>query len=189
MDSIQPHRIALKSRVVLEKPKAHMSSQYFCRKSRLDTSRIIHEVCIRDGSWEMQSMRAVINCGMTSIFMTLTLRKRLGLADEPAYVTTPGLNGQVMAHTSGSQKMAFMVQYMEHLLPVQESEVLLVPMLAYELVLGLPWFQSRTPDINRQRGRLLALPTAEEAEVVEVHQLDHQECAGYVPGSMAREEK
>jgi hypothetical protein len=51
MDSIQPHRITLKSRVVLESPKAHMSRQYLCRTSRPDKSRIIHEVFIRDGNW------------------------------------------------------------------------------------------------------------------------------------------
>jgi hypothetical protein len=49
MDSIQPHRIALKSRVLLESPKALMSSQYLC-----GTSHIIHEVFVRDGNGEMQ---------------------------------------------------------------------------------------------------------------------------------------
>jgi len=67
--------------------------------------------------------------------MTPSLRTRLGLADEPAYITTLGLNGQVMAHASESRKTTFTVQYMEHLSPVQESEVLVVPMRAYDLVL------------------------------------------------------
>ena len=44
MDSIQPHQIALKSRVVLERPEAHMSIQYLCGTSRPDTSYIIHVV-------------------------------------------------------------------------------------------------------------------------------------------------
>ena len=67
MDSIQPHRIALKSRVLLESPKALMSSQYLCGTSRPDTSHIIHEVFVRDGNGEMQRVRAVIDCGATSI--------------------------------------------------------------------------------------------------------------------------
>ena len=70
--------------------------------------------------------------------MAPKLRKRLGLADEPAYVTTLSHDGQVMAHTSNRGNTAFTVQYMEHLSPVQESEVLVVPMRAYDLVLGLP---------------------------------------------------
>jgi len=148
MDSIQPHRIALKSRVLMESPKAHMSSQYLCGTSRRDTSHIIHEVFIRDGNGEMQRVRALIDCGATSIFMTPRVRKRLGLADEPAYVTTLCLNGHVMAHPSESRKTTFMVQYMEHLSLVQESEVLVVPMRAYDLVLGLPWLQSRNPDVD-----------------------------------------
>jgi len=124
MDSIQPHQIALKSRVLLESPKALMSSQYISGTSRPDTSHMMQEVFIRDGSGEMQCMRALIDGGVTSIFMAPRLRKRLGLADKPTYVTTLGLNGQVMAHASESQKMAFTVQYMEHLSPVQELEVL-----------------------------------------------------------------
>jgi hypothetical protein len=102
MDSIQPHRIPLKSRVLLESPKALMSSKYICGTSRPDTSNIIHEVCIRDGNGEMHCVRAFIECSATSIFMSLRLRKRLGLADEPAYDTTLGLNGQVMAQVSES---------------------------------------------------------------------------------------
>jgi len=80
------------------------------------------------------------------------------------------------------------VQYMEHLSPVQELEVLVVPMWAYDLVLGLPWFQSRNPDVDWQRGRLLALRTPGGAEGVGVHWVDHQECRGNVPGSTTREE-
>jgi hypothetical protein len=175
MDSIQPHRIAFQSRVLMESPKALMSSQYICGTSRLDTSHIVHDVLIRDGSGEMQRMRALIDCGATSIFMAPRLRKRLGLADEPAYVTTLGLDGQIMAHASESRKTTFTVQYMEQLSPVQESEVLVVPMRAYDLIFGLPWFESRNPDVDWQCSRLLALRTAGGAEVVEVDRVDHQE--------------
>jgi hypothetical protein len=53
-----------------------------------------------------------------------------------------------MAQTCQSRKMAFAVQYMEDLAPVQESDVLVVPMRDYDLVLGLPWFLFRKPDVN-----------------------------------------
>jgi len=188
MDTIQPHWIALESRVLFESPKALLSSQYLCGTSRPDTSHIIHKVFIRDGHGEMQCVRALIDCGATSIFMAPRLRKRLGLADEPAYITTLGLNDQVMAQASESRKTAFTVQYIEHLAPIEESEVLVMPMRAYDLVLGLPWFQSRNPDVNWQRGRLLALRTPGGAEVVAVDRVDHRECPGNVPGSTAREE-
>jgi len=54
MDSIQPHQIALKSRVLLESQTALMSSQYLCGTYRMDTSHIIHEDFIRIGNREMQ---------------------------------------------------------------------------------------------------------------------------------------
>ena len=157
MDSIQPHQIALKARVLLESPKAPMSSQYLCGTSRLDTTHIIHEVWINDGNGEMQHVRAFSDCCATSMLMAPRLRKGLGLADEPAYVTTVGLNGQVLAYASKRRKTAFTVQLMAHLSPVQESEVLVMPMRAYDGVLGLPWCQSRNPDVDWQRSRLLAL--------------------------------
>jgi len=77
---------------------------------------------------------------------------------------------------------------MAHLSPVQEAEVLVVRMQAYDLVLGLPWFQPRNPDVDCQSGRLLALRTPGRAEVVAVDLVDHQECPGNVPGFTAREE-
>jgi hypothetical protein len=188
LDSIQPHLIAFKSRVLLESPNALTSSQYLCGTSRQDTSYIIHGVFIRDGSGEMQRVRALIDCGATSISMAPRLEKRLGLADELAYIMTLGLNGPAMAHASESRKTAFPVQYMEHFAPVQEWEVLVVPMRANDLVLELAWFQSRNPDVDWQRGRLLALRTPAGAEVVAVDRVDHQQCPRNVPGSTAREE-
>ena len=77
-----------------------MPSQYLCGTFRPDTSHMIHAVSIRDGCGEMQRMRVLIDCGATSIFMALRLRKWLGLLDERAYFTTLGLNRQVMAHAS-----------------------------------------------------------------------------------------
>ena len=150
MDSIQPHRIGFKSRVLLERPNAHMLSQYLCGTSRLDTSHIIHEVFIRDGNGAMQHVRALIDCSATSIFKELRLRNQRGQADQPAYVMTLGRNGQAMAHASDSRITAFTFQYIEHLSPVQESEVLVVPMQAYNMVLGLRWFQSKNPDVDWQ---------------------------------------
>jgi len=82
----------------------------------------------------MQRVRALIDCGATIIFMAPRLRQRLGLADETAYFRTVDPNGQVMAHASDSRKMAFTVLYMEHISPVLESEVLVVPMWAYDWV-------------------------------------------------------
>jgi len=149
---------------------------------------IIHEVFIRNGNGEIDHMRTLIDCGATSIFMAPRLRTWLGLADKPVYVTILDLDGQVMARVSDSRKTAFTVQYMEHSSLVHELEVLVVPMRADDLVLGLPRFQSRNPDIDWQSGWLLALRTTGKSEVVAVNPVDHQKCPGNVPGSTTREE-
>jgi len=60
---------------------------------------------------------------------------------------------------------------------------------AYDLVLGLPSFQPRFPDINWQSGQVLALRTPQGAEVVAVNRENNQECLGNVPGSTDGEEE
>jgi len=42
-----------------------------------------------------------------------------------------------------SRKASLLVQYFEHLKPVDESKVLVSPMMAHNLVLGLPWQETR----------------------------------------------
>jgi hypothetical protein len=159
LEEIQPHRISLRPRVVLESPKALMSSQYLCGTARPDSSHIVHEVQIRDQHGELQRIRALIDCGATSIFISPQLLNRLGLPHEAAHITTHGLDGQVIAHARESRKTAMTVQYMDHLAPVHEPEVLVVPMRAYDLVLGLPWFKTRKPEIDWATGRLTSLRT------------------------------
>jgi hypothetical protein len=159
LDEIKPHRISLQPREVLESPRAHMSSQYLCSTTHPDSTHIIHEVQVRDHKGEMQRVRALINCSATSIFMSPRLRKKLGLADEAVGITTIGLDGRVMESAKNSQKVTMTVQYLEHLAPVDEQEVLVVPIQAYDLVLGLPWFTSRNPNIDWTCRRLNCLGT------------------------------
>jgi len=159
LEEIQPHRISLRPRVVLESPKALMSSQSLCGTARPDSSHIVHEVQIRDQHGELQRIRALINCSATSIIISPHLLNRLGLQHEAAHITTHDLDGQVIAHARESCKTAMTVQYMDHLAPVHEPEVLVVPMRAYDLVLGLPWFKTRKPEINWATGRLTSLRT------------------------------
>jgi hypothetical protein len=62
-----------------------------------------------------------------------------------------------MSHAKGSRNTRLSVSYFEHEQPVDESEVLIVPMMAYDLVLGLPWPKARNPEINWEGGKLLSL--------------------------------
>jgi hypothetical protein len=153
------HRIALKSRVRLEAPRSQalFSSQYLCGSSRPDTSHVIHEISIQDVQGNWTRVKALIDCGATSIFASPKLIEILGLQIQEAHTTTYGLDGNVMSHAKDSRKTRLSVRYFEHEQPVDESEVLIVPMMAYDLVLGLPWFKARNPEIDWEAGKLLSL--------------------------------
>jgi len=159
LEEIQPHRISQKPRVFSESSNALMSSQYFCGKARPDSSHNVPDVQIRDQHREMQRIRALIDCGATSIFISPQLLNRLGLHHEAAHITTHGLTSQVIAHANESCKTAMMVQYMDHSAPLHKPEVLVIPMRAYDIVLGLRWLKPRKPDIDWATGRLTSLRT------------------------------
>jgi hypothetical protein len=160
------HRIALKSRVLksrvrLEAPRSQalFSSQYLCGSSRPDTCHVIHEISIQDVQGNWIRVKALIDCGATSIFASPKLIEILGLQTQQAHTTTYGLDGKVMSHAKDSRKTRLSVSYFEHEQPVDESEVLIasVPMTAYDLVLGLPWFKARNSEIDWEAGKLLSL--------------------------------
>jgi len=143
-DEIQLHSIAIKSRVLLE-GQALMSIQYLCGTDRPDSAHIIHEVLVRNIHGNMQLVKAQIDSGATSIFISPSLLRKLELPHQPAFTSTQGFNGQVMMSAKQSRKASLLVQYFEHIKTVRESEVLVVPMKVYDLVLGLPWFKTRNP--------------------------------------------
>jgi hypothetical protein len=91
--------------------------------------------------------------------MAPRLLRKLGLPHEAAHTTTLGLIGHVIEHARDSRKTIISAQYFDHLAPVDEPEVPVVPITAYDLVLGLPWFQARNPEIDWSRNRLLSLRT------------------------------
>ena len=157
LDEIQPHRIALQSRVILESPRAQMLSQYLCGTETPDSAHTIHEIQTREKHGEMQRVRALIDCGATSIVMAPRLLKKLGISHEVAHITTLGLGGQIVQHGKDSRKTSTTVQYMEHLARVTEPEVLVVPMQAYDLVLRQQWFRAPNPEIDWNLRPLTAL--------------------------------
>jgi len=172
LDKIQPHRIALKSRVILE-GQALMSSQYVCGTDRPDSAHIVHEVLVWNIHGNMQRVKALIDCGATSIFTSPSLLKKLQLPHEPAFTSTQGFNGQVIMSAKESRKASLLVQYFEHLKLVDESEVWVVPMKAYDLVLGLPWFKARNPEMDWTKCQLTALRTPTGPQRAKIPGADH----------------
>jgi len=119
-----------------------------CRLSKKSRYEINTENC---SEYEHSTIAA------TSIFISLQILNRLGLSHEAAQITTHGLHCQVMVHTKESRKTAMTVEYIDHLAPVHEPEVLVVPIRASNLVLGLPWFKTRKLEIDWATGRLTSL--------------------------------
>jgi hypothetical protein len=134
-----------------------MSSQYLCGTEKPDSVHIVHKVLVRNIHGNMQQVKALLDCGATSIFISPRLLRKLKLPHEPAFTSTQGLNGQVMMSAKESRKASLLIQDFEHFKPVDELEDLVVPMKAYDLVLGLPWFKARNPEIDMTKGRLTAL--------------------------------
>jgi hypothetical protein len=73
-----------------------------------------------------------------NIFFAGRLLRILGLPCTAAHTSNLGLNGQVMEHPRDTQKTTLSARYFDLLAPVDEPEVLVVPIKAYDLVLGLP---------------------------------------------------
>ena len=71
---------------------------------------------IPDRSGEMQCIRAIVDCGATSIFMTPRLPKWLGISHQAALITTLAMTGGVMQHAKdtgrrGSQSSTWTISH------------------------------------------------------------------------------
>jgi len=150
-----------------------MSSQYPCGTERPDWAHIVREVLVRNIHRNMQLVKALIDRGAASIFITAILLMILELPHETAFTSTQGVNGQVMMSAKESRKASLLVQYVEHLKPVDESEVLVVSIKAYDLVLGLPWFKARNTEIDWTKGRLTALRTPNRPKRAKIPEAEH----------------
>ena len=158
-EGASPHYLALKPYITLEAARVFLSSpnQYLCDIARPSISHVVHDVQIANVSGKMVTIMALIDCGTTSNFISPKLVRSLGLKTSPAYITTLGLGGTFLVYARDSRRMRTTMRYFPHLAPVDESDILVVNMIAYDLVLGLPWFQCHGPEIDWARKRLLSL--------------------------------
>ena len=69
------------------------------------------------------------------------------------------------------RKATLLVQYFEHLEPVEESEVLVIRMKAYNLVLGLPWQETRK---STAASRLTALRSPKRLQRAKIPEADRR---------------
>jgi len=105
-----------------------------------------------DGIGQMECVRAIVDCGSTSISMTLRLLKHLGISQQAPHITTLSMNGGVVQYGKDTgTKTRITVKYLEYLAPVYLSDVLVVAMRAYNLIRSLPWFHKQNHVINWAR--------------------------------------
>jgi len=162
-DKFFSHRMRLKPRIALEvsSSNADLSSQYLCGTAKPDSQHVVCEILVMDARGRWKTVRALIDCGATSVFVSPRLVERLGIEDQmkPAFTTTRGIDGKILVDARDSQKVDLNVQYLSYLAPTMEKDCLIVPMQAYDVVLGIPWFKARNPDIDWLHGCLLCLRT------------------------------
>jgi hypothetical protein len=107
-----------------------------------------------------------------SIFISPSLLRKLELPHKPAFTSTQGHNCQVMMSPMESRTATLLVQYFEQLKPFDESEVVVIPMKAYNLVLGLPWVEARNAEIDWIKRRLTAQRTPNGLQRAKIPEAD-----------------
>jgi hypothetical protein len=182
---------ALIAAYISYQPKTHLTmpvpkisfragkSQYLCGTQRPDTQHVTHKVLVKDRQGKQHEVQALIDCGATSVFISQRLCSQLRLETRPAYTATYGLDGKLLASARDSLKTSISVQYFPHLAPVKEPEVLVVPIEAYDLVLGLPWFRARNPGIDWAKGRLQSIRTQGSDDANRMRR-SAEECSGEI---------
>jgi len=130
-EEIEWHQISSRPQDVLGSPKALMSSKYLCRMVRPDSSLIVYKVLVWDQYKELQRIRALIDSGATSMFVSLQPCNGHGLPHKAVHITTHGFDGPRIAHVREGHQTARTVHYLNHLAPVHEPEVLVVVITAH----------------------------------------------------------
>jgi len=72
IDKFTPHRTRLKPRIALEASSstANLSSQYLCRTAKPDSEHVVCNIRLKDARGHLKTVRALIDCGATSIFVS-----------------------------------------------------------------------------------------------------------------------
>ena len=157
-----PHHHHHDSTTFTIQPRAHLQpsraeanylgSQYLCGASVPDSQHLTLQIDASkpDAPRVTRTVRALIDCGATSNFISPRLSERLGLAFTEANTATYGVDGKTLCEAETSRQCDVIVAYggdLNHLSPHQIT-ALVVEMEAYDLILGMPWFAAEDPEID-----------------------------------------
>jgi gag-polyprotein putative aspartyl protease len=133
---------------------SRFSSQYLCgteRKSSAHVTLTARAAAPGKDSGNRE-ISVLLDCGASSNFISPELARDLGCTLRRAYTTTYGLDGNILSDAFSSRRTAISLEHAEH---AYEIDALVVPLTAYQLVLGMPWFRAQNPVIDWRNGKLL----------------------------------
>ena len=90
-----------------------------------------HDDSGRKSNGKMQPVQALIDCGASSIFMTVRLLKWLRISYQAVHIITLAMTGGVMQYAKDSRTMRITVRYLNYLTLVDRSDIVVVAMRAY----------------------------------------------------------
>ena len=159
-----PTIFALQSRAHLQPSRAeanYLGSQYLCGASAPDSQHITLRIEASNPETRnvTRTVRALVDCGATSNFISPKLSERLRLASTKANTATYGVDGKTLCEAEASRQCDVIVAYegdLNHISPHQIT-ALVVEMEAYDVILGMPWFAAEDPEIDWRNRRLLGL--------------------------------
>ena len=159
-----PTIFALRARAHLQPSRAeanYLGSQYLCGASAPDSQHITLRIETSNPETcnVTRTVRALVDCGATSNFISPRLSERLRLASTKANTATYGVNGKTLCEAEASRQCDVIVAYKEELNHVSPHQItaLVVEMETYDVILGMPWFETENPEIDWRNRRLLGL--------------------------------
>ena len=152
-----PAIFALQPRAHLQPSRAeanYLGSQYLCGASAPDSQHITLRIEASNPETDRvtRTVRALVDCGATSNFISPKLSERLRLASTKANTATYGVDGKTLCEAEASRQCDVIVAYegdLNHLSPHQIT-ALVVEMEAYDIILGIPWFEAEDPIWRRR---------------------------------------
>jgi hypothetical protein len=140
---------------------SRVSSQYLCGTERQDSSHIPLTARVASpaawpgtGSHSSRDITVLLDCGARANFISPELGKALGCKLRRAYTTTYGLDGNILSDAFSSRSTAIALEHAQAT-HAYEVDALVVPLTAYQLVLGMPWLRAQQPAIDWRNGKLL----------------------------------
>jgi len=120
-------------------------------------AHIVHEHYVWNVHNQWKCIRALINCGATSVFMGPRLLQQIELLSELAHITIVCIYTQTMMSVKDSWKMTIWCQNLNTLKLVKQHHGFFVSMAAYIQILGHLSFLSMNSELDWSKSYMIGL--------------------------------